>query len=43
MNLMLVLVHLLHFSLAVLLLGTILAGCSKNPVTGEREFAPYST
>ena len=29
--------------LAFLLAGALLAGCSKNPVTGEREFAPYST
>ena len=28
---------------AALLAAAILAGCSKNPVTGEREFAPYST
>ena len=28
---------------ALLLAGALLAGCSKNPVTGEKEFAPYST
>ena len=30
-------------ALALLLAAAVLAGCSKNPVTGEREFAPYST
>ncbi len=29
--------------LALLLAGALLAGCSKNPVTGKKEFAPYST
>ena len=29
--------------LALLLAGAVLAGCSKNPVTGKKEFAPYST
>ena len=29
--------------LALLAAAAVLAGCSKNPVTGEREFAPYST
>ncbi|MCY3828072.1 MAG: M48 family metalloprotease, partial [Rhodospirillaceae bacterium] len=28
---------------ALLLAAAVLAGCSKNPVTGEKEFAPYST
>ena len=30
-------------ALALLLAAAVLAGCSKNPVTGEKEFAPYST
>lgn len=30
-------------ALTLLLAAAVLAGCSKNPVTGEREFAPYST
>lgn len=29
--------------LALLLAAAVLAGCSKNPVTGKKEFAPYST
>ena len=29
--------------LAFLLIAAVLAGCSKNPVTGKKEFAPYST
>jgi len=29
--------------LAILLAASVLAGCSKNPVTGKKEFAPYST
>ena len=29
--------------LALLLAAALLAGCSKNPVTGKKEFAPYST
>ena len=29
--------------LALLLAASVLAGCSKNPVTGKKEFAPYST
>ena len=33
----------LHLPLAFLLIAAVLAGCSKNPVTGKKEFAPYST
>ena len=33
----------LHLPLAFLLIAALLAGCSKNPVTGKKEFAPYST
>ena len=35
--------HTAHLPLALLLAAAVLAGCSKNPVTGEKEFAPYST
>ena len=35
--------HSAHLPLALLLAAAVLAGCSKNPVTGEKEFAPYST
>ena len=31
------------FGFVVFLVETVLAGCSKNPVTGKKEFAPYST
>ena len=33
----------LSFPIALLLAAALLAGCSKNPVTGKKEFAPYST